>query len=351
MMNNVQGDCKHGSLGFPSGEDLTLATGRLVKLNADGHAVLPSAAADITPYVVTCGADQGYLCGVFPLSSLSNSRVVLKGTCQTGALLVTVGDGRVETGTLGGTALPVGVAEEDGVEGQHVLLRPVTVGARGATGATGPQGSAGALGATGAQGPSGVAGASGAAGAQGPAGAVGPQGPAGAVGAAGADGATGPAGAGGAAGAEGPQGPQGETGMDGGAFHVPVSLIANAPVGDDLIGLILAVFAGPTFDAWPSNGNAIAWVVVSGLAVIDGVTYAVCWKLWQANPPDNTQVIVPVSVIAPGDLTTEVKPVQIPETNYCRLSRDATALMMGSAWLKVVNVSGIKLLGFTYYNV
>jgi hypothetical protein len=139
--------------------------------------------------------------------------------------------------------------------------------------------------------------------------------------------------------------------MDGGAFHVPVSLIANAPAGNDLIGLILAVFAGPTFDAWPSNGSAIAWVVVSGLAVIDGTTYAVCWKLWQANPPDNTQVIVPVSVIAQGDLTTEVKPVQIPETNYCRLSRDATALMMGSAFLKVVNVSGIKLLGFTYYNV
>jgi len=63
------------------------------------------------------------------------------------------------------------------------------------------------------------------------------------------------------------------------------------------------------------------------------------------------QVIVPVSVIAPGDLTTEVRAVQIPETSYCRLSRDSSASMMGSALLKVASVSGIKLLGFTFYSV
>ena len=291
MMNNVQGDCRCGSLGFPAGEDLTLATGKLAKLNADGHVVLPSAGTDITPYVITCGADQGYLCGVTPLNSLSNARVILKGACQAGQLLVAVGDGRVEAGTLSGAAVPVGVAEEDGVEGQHVLLRPLCVGARGAAGS------------------------------------------------AGADGAPGAA------------GPQGETGMDGGAFHVPVSLIANAPAGNDLVGLILAVFAGPAFDAWANHFSAIAWVVVSGLTVIDGTAYAVCWRLWQANPPDNTQVIVPVSVIAPGDLTAEVRPVQIPETSYCRLSRDSSASMMGSALLKVANVSGVKVLGFTFYSV
>ena len=159
MMNNVQGDCRCGSLGFASGEDLTLATGKLAKLNADGHVVLPTAATDITPYVITCGADQGYLCGVTPLNSLSNSRVILKGTCQAGQLLVTVGDGRVEAGTLSGTALPVGVAEEDGVEGQHVLLRPLSVGARGADGAPGAAGVPGADGAAGADGAPGADGA------------------------------------------------------------------------------------------------------------------------------------------------------------------------------------------------
>jgi hypothetical protein len=152
MMNNVQGDCRCGSLGFPAGEDLTLATGKLAKLNADGHVVLPTAAADITPYVITCGADQGYLCGVTPLNSLSNARVALKGTCQAGGLLVAAGDGRVEAGTLGGAALPIGVAEEDGVEGQRVLLRPLSVGARGADGADGAPGAAGPAGAAGSDG-------------------------------------------------------------------------------------------------------------------------------------------------------------------------------------------------------
>lgn len=143
MMNTMQGDCRCGSLGFAAGADLTLATGRLAKLDANGHIVLPTAAADITPYVITCGADTGYLCGATPLTALSNSRVVLKGVCQAGQLLVAVGDGRVETGTVGGTAAVVGLAEEVGVEGQHVLLRPVTVGVRGATGATGPAGATG----------------------------------------------------------------------------------------------------------------------------------------------------------------------------------------------------------------
>lgn len=158
MMNVMQGDCKCGALGFAAGEDLTLATGRLVKLNVEGHAVLPTAAGDITPYVVTCGADQGYLCGVVPLSSVANARVALKGACQPGQLLVAVGDGRVEVGSLSGAAVPVGVAEETGVEGQRVLLRPVTVGARGVAGAAG---AAGAPGTPGEAGPAGTAGSGG----------------------------------------------------------------------------------------------------------------------------------------------------------------------------------------------
>ena len=293
-MNLVQGDCKCGALAFVAGENLSAATGLLVKLSPAGKAVKPGAVSDVAPYVVACGAFEGYLCGVVPLTSAANCRIVLKGACQAGSLLVSAGDGRVEAGTLSGSAVPVGVAEESGVDGQRVLLRPLSVGTKGEAGAPG---------------------------------------------------------AAGAAGAAGTQGLQGETGMDGGAFHVPVSLIANAPAGNDLIGLILAVFPGPVFDAFPNNGGAIAWVVVSGLTVINGVTYAVCWKLWQANPSDNTQVIVPVSVIAPGGLTAEVRAVQIPETGYCRLSRDDSAYMMGSVLLKVCAVSGQKILGLTFYSV
>ena len=288
MLNQKQTDCRFGGVAFAAGEDLSLKTGYLARLNAGGDLVLPQGAGEITPYVLTQGADQGYLCGAVPLTSAGNCRIRLAGTCAAGDLLVAKGDGRVEAGALGGGALPVGMAEEKGVDGQHVLLRPLAVGTKGADGADGADGAAGANGAD---------------------------------------------------------------GMDGGAFHVPVSLIANAPSGNDLIGLILGVFAGPVFDAYPNNISAIAWVVVSGLTVIDGTTYAVCWKLWQVSPPDNTQVLVPVSVIAPGNLTTEVRAVQIPETGYCRLSRDDSAYMMGSVVLKVASVSGSKVLGFTFYSV
>ena len=169
-MNLVQGDCKCGALAFVAGENLSAATGLLVKLSSAGKAVKPGAASDIAPYVVACGAFEGYLCGVVPLSSAANCRVVLKGACQAGSLLLSAGDGRVEAGALSGTALPVGIAEETGVDGQRVLLRPLCVGARGAAGEAG---AAGAPGVAGAAGEAGVAGAPGAAGARGAAEGVG----------------------------------------------------------------------------------------------------------------------------------------------------------------------------------
>jgi len=128
MMNMVQGDCKCGALAFTAGEDLSAAAGLLVKLNASGHAVKPSSSDDIAPYVVACGAVSGRLCGVVPLSSAANARVTLKGACVPGDLLVPVGDGRVEAGTGSGPVVGVGVAEESGVDGQTVLLRPLAVG-------------------------------------------------------------------------------------------------------------------------------------------------------------------------------------------------------------------------------
>jgi hypothetical protein len=128
MMNSVQGDCKYGALAFEAGEDLSAAAGLLVKLNAAGHVVKPSSVDDLAPYVVAYGARSGHLCGVVPLSSLANARVTLKGTCVPGDLLVPVGDGRVETGAGSDAVVGVGVAEEAGVDGQTVLLRPLAVG-------------------------------------------------------------------------------------------------------------------------------------------------------------------------------------------------------------------------------
>ena len=82
-------------------------------------------------------------------------------------------------------------------------------GDTGATGATGPQGPKGDTGATGATGPQGPQGLKGDTGATGATGATGPQGPQGLKGDTGATGATG------ATGPQGPQGPKGDTGATG----------------------------------------------------------------------------------------------------------------------------------------
>ena len=159
MLNLKQTDCRFGAVAFAAGEDLSLKTGYLAKLNAGGDLVLPQGAGEITPYVLTQGADQGYLCGAVPLTSAGNCRIRLAGTCAAGDLLVAKGDGRVEAGATVGEALPIGMAEEKGVDGQHVLLRPLAVGTKGADGADGADG---APGAAGSQGPAGAAGAAGA---------------------------------------------------------------------------------------------------------------------------------------------------------------------------------------------
>lgn len=157
-MNMKQSDCRFGGVGFAAGEDLSLKAGCLVKLNSGGDLVLPSAASDITPYVVICGADTGYLCGAVPLTSSGNCRIKLSGTCEAGDLLVSKGDGRVEKGTELTAGLNIGTAEEAGVDGQLVLLRPMCVGSKGADGADGEDGAPGAPGGTGPAGATGPAG-------------------------------------------------------------------------------------------------------------------------------------------------------------------------------------------------
>ena len=119
MLNLTQSDCRHGGVAFAAGEDLSLKAGFLVKLNSGKDLILPTSDQDITPYVITQGADQGYLCGAVPLSSAVNARVELYGTCDAGVLLVAKGDGRVTACTSGSAARVIGVAEEPGIDGQH----------------------------------------------------------------------------------------------------------------------------------------------------------------------------------------------------------------------------------------
>jgi len=152
MLNLKQSDCRFGGVAFAAGEDLSLKAGHLVKLNAGKDLVLPETDRDFAPYVVVQGADQGYLCGAVPVTSAMNIRVKLVGTCDAGALLVSNGDGRVKAFTSGSQARPVGTAEETGVDGQLVLVRPLAYGVAGPAGETGPAGAPGAGGVPGRDG-------------------------------------------------------------------------------------------------------------------------------------------------------------------------------------------------------
>jgi hypothetical protein len=298
-MNLVQGDCKCGALAFVAGENLSAATGLLVKLSPAGKAVKPGAASDITPYVVACGAFEGYLCGVVPLSSAANCRITLKGACQAGSLLVSVGDGRVEAGTLSGSAVPVGIAEETGVEGQRVLLRPVAVGARG------------------------VAGAAGAAGANG---------------------------------APGTAGPAGAAGADGGFFYVPVAGILNAPGGAALAGkaIVFEAISQTWASAFPGMA-AMAYALVSGLVTRDGVDLAECRLLWI---PDvmNTPISVPSAWITADETYPLVPYALVSIVDSGNLDGSAVLRTGGSAVLcptmmRVLGVGDGVAFGISYINV
>ena len=238
MLNLKQTDCRFGGVAFAAGEDLSLKTGYLARLNAGGDLVLPQGAAEITPYVLTQGADQGYLCGAVPLTSAGNCRIKLAGSCKAGDLLVAKGDGRVETGVIGGEALPVGMAEEKGVDGQHVLLRPLAVGTKGADGADGAPGAAGA------------------------------QGPAGADGAAGAPGT--------------------EFLLD------PASLINAQP---NQVGTLIGLEGGTWNGAVPGMGAELS-ALVTGTRTVGGNTLLVCVLLWEVGMGTFVFSQIPVSLIA-----------------------------------------------------
>ena len=237
MLNLKQSDCRYGAVAFAAGEDLSLKTGYLARLNAGGDLVLPQGAGEITPYVLTQGADQGYLCGAVPLTSAGNCRVKLAGSCEAGDLLVAKGDGRVETGVIGGEALPVGMAEEKGVDGQHVLLRPLAVGTKGADGADGAPGAAGA------------------------------QGPAGADGAAGAPGT--------------------EFLLD------PASLINAQP---NQVGALIGLEGGTWNGAVPGMGAELS-ALVTGTRTVGGNTFYVCVLLFEVGSASFVFSQVPVSMI------------------------------------------------------
>jgi hypothetical protein len=112
--------------------------GRLVKLShATGvpEVLLPAANSDYALYVVIEGGADAALVSVRPLEAGRTVRVPLKGTCNPGDVMVladvaTAADkGKVRAlPATAGTYRGLGIAEQVGVDGQLVLIRPAMIG-------------------------------------------------------------------------------------------------------------------------------------------------------------------------------------------------------------------------------
>ena len=133
-----QSNTRVGDFAVVAGADLIGMQDRLVVLgnNADVAQVgLPAANGDLAFFVLLEANVAGGIVAVRPLDPARNVRLVLKGTCNPGDVLVladvaTVADkGKVRTlPATAGTYRVLGIAEQVGVDGQAVLVRPAMVG-------------------------------------------------------------------------------------------------------------------------------------------------------------------------------------------------------------------------------
>ena len=127
-----QTNTQPGAISLAASEDL--AANRLVSLiNASGAAVaaLPNTNSDEVPFVTEESVASDERVTLIPLHPAQNVRVTLSGTCVPGDQLVlatpngTVDGMVVKLPATPGTYRLIGIAEEAGVDGQAVLLRPV----------------------------------------------------------------------------------------------------------------------------------------------------------------------------------------------------------------------------------
>jgi hypothetical protein len=112
--------------------------GRLAKMTHDTgvpEVMLPAANSDYALYVVLEGGADAALVSVRPVEVGRTVRVSLKGTCNPGDVLIladvaTAADkGKVRAlPATPGTYRGLGIAEEVGVDGQLVLIRPALIG-------------------------------------------------------------------------------------------------------------------------------------------------------------------------------------------------------------------------------
>ncbi|AHF94601.1 hypothetical protein OPIT5_29300 [Opitutaceae bacterium TAV5] len=130
-MNPDQSNTKYGPLPFVA--TAAIARTRLVKLvnNAGNPAVSPLAAlTDIPAFYTNEAVDNaGGIVDVNPLDPQRNHRLWLTGAANPGDVLVSDGAGGVKVlPAAAGTYVRIGIAEETGVDGQIILLRPHLTG-------------------------------------------------------------------------------------------------------------------------------------------------------------------------------------------------------------------------------
>lgn len=133
-----QTNVKSGPIVARCGEDLTNAADLLAAMvNEGGIATmyLPTSQDDLVPYLVLEGAEAGENGSFMPLHPAQNIRIPIVGTCNPGDTLV-LADPEVAGQPGKVTVLPaaagsyrgIGIAEEQGVDGQLLLLRPLPLG-------------------------------------------------------------------------------------------------------------------------------------------------------------------------------------------------------------------------------
>lgn len=134
----MQTDVREGGFSVLAGEDLTGMESRLVVLTHNTgvpEVKLPASNDDYALYALAYEGEDGELVDVIPLEAGKNMRVVLKGTCNPGDVLV-LADTAVDADKGKVRALPasagtyrgLAIAEEKGADGQEVLCRPALIG-------------------------------------------------------------------------------------------------------------------------------------------------------------------------------------------------------------------------------
>ena len=128
-----QANTQRGKIVLASNSNLTGLEGKLVKIvsNAGGPGLfdVPAAVTDEALFVLTDGnLHAGDPCEAIPLHSEQEVRVVATGTGVAGARVIhdsaAYGSVKTDPGTSATTVFSPGIAEEDWVAGQALLIRP-----------------------------------------------------------------------------------------------------------------------------------------------------------------------------------------------------------------------------------